>query len=79
MILKQRNWHTNMCSRISHLHEKKDKQLRETLPTALRPICLFVGTVNSEIFARILFSIVALKHIFAMSKMRDKGVIYLCQ
>ena len=37
------------------------------------------NTVNSEIFARILFSPVALKHIFAMLKICDKGMIYLYQ
>ena len=36
-------------------------------------------TVNLEIFARILFSRIALKHIFATLKIRDKGVIYLYQ
>ena len=35
------------------------------------------STVNSEIFARILFSRIALKHIFVMSKISDKGVVYL--
>ena len=34
-------------------------------------------TVNSEIFARILFSQIALKCKFAMLKIWDKGVIYL--
>ena len=34
-------------------------------------------TVNSEIFARILFSRKALKHILVTLKIRDKGVIYL--
>ena len=34
-------------------------------------------TVNLEIFARILFLRIALKHIFATLKIRDKGVIYL--
>ena len=33
-------------------------------------------TVNSEIFTRILFSQIALKHIFYV-EIRDKGVIYL--
>ena len=36
-------------------------------------------TVNSEILARILFSRIALKHIFATLKIRDMGVIYLTQ
>ena len=36
-------------------------------------------TVNSEIFVRILFSRIALKHIFEMLKIRDKGVMYLYQ
>ena len=40
---------------------------------------LRTGTVSSEIFARILFSRIVLKHIFAMFKIRDKGVIYLYQ
>ena len=34
-------------------------------------------TVNSEIFARILFSRIALKDIFAMVKIRDFDMIYL--
>ena len=33
-------------------------------------------TVNSEIFARILFSRIALKHIFATLKIRTKVVMY---
>ena len=37
------------------------------------------GTVNSEIFARILFSRIALKPIFVTLKIRDKGVIDLYQ
>ena len=37
------------------------------------------NTVNSEIFARILFSRIALTHIFATLKIRDKDVIYLYQ
>ena len=36
-------------------------------------------TVNSEIFARILFSRIALKGIFATLKIRDLGMIYLYQ
>ena len=36
-------------------------------------------TVNSEIFARILFSRIVLKRIFGMLKIHDKGVIYLYQ
>ena len=36
-------------------------------------------TVNSEIFARIYFSQIALKDIFAMRKNRDWGMIYLYQ
>ena len=36
-------------------------------------------TVYSEMFARILFSRIALKHIFATFIIRDKGVIYLYQ
>ena len=35
--------------------------------------------VNPEIFARILFSRIALKDIFATLKIRDKGMIYLYQ
>ena len=35
------------------------------------------ATVNSEIFARIKFSRIALKDIFATSKIREKGIIYL--
>ena len=34
-------------------------------------------TVNSEIFARILFSRIALKDIFATLKIRDWGILYL--
>ena len=33
-------------------------------------------TVNPEIFARILFSQMALKDIFATFKIRDQGMIY---
>ena len=36
-------------------------------------------TVNSEIFARILFSQMASKDIFATLKICDKGMIYLYQ
>ena len=36
-------------------------------------------TVNSEIFARILFSRIALKDIFATYKIRDHDMIYLHQ
>ena len=36
-------------------------------------------TINSEIFARILFSQLTLKHIFVTLKIRDKGVIYQYQ
>ena len=36
-------------------------------------------TVNEEIFARILFSGKALTRIFEMTKIRDKGMIYLYQ
>ena len=36
-------------------------------------------TVNSEIFARILFSRIGLKHIFATLKIHDKEKIYLYQ
>ena len=36
-------------------------------------------TVNSEIFARILFLQIALKYIFVTFKICDKGVIYLYQ
>ena len=36
-----------------------------------------LSTVNSEIFAIILFSQIALKHIFAKLKIRDKGVILI--
>ena len=35
--------------------------------------------VNLEIFTRLLFLLIALKHIFAMLNIRDKGQIYLCQ
>ena len=35
--------------------------------------------VNSEIFARILFSRIALKDIFATLKIRDLGMIYVYQ
>ena len=38
-----------------------------------------VITVNSEIFARVLFSRIALKHIFATLEIRDNSVIYLYQ
>ena len=34
-------------------------------------------TVNSEFFARILFSRIALKHIFATLKIHDNGVILI--
>ena len=37
---------------------------------------LFLCTVNSEIFVRILCSRIAIKHIFVALKIRDKGVIY---
>ena len=37
------------------------------------------SVVNSEIFAIIVFSRIALEHIFATLKSRDKGVIYLYQ
>ena len=37
------------------------------------------NTVNPEIFARILFSRIALKDIFAALKISDKGMIYLYQ
>ena len=41
------------------------------------PLLVFVrNTVNSEIFARNLFSRMALKDIFATLKFRDKGMIY---
>ena len=46
-----------------------------TTPQVPLPGC----TVNSEIFARILFSRIALKVIFAMLKIRDYGMIYLYQ
>ena len=36
-------------------------------------------TVNSEIFARILFSQIASKDIFAKLKIRDFGMLYLYQ
>ena len=36
-------------------------------------------TVNSEIFARILFSRMALKEVFATLKIRDLGMIYVYQ
>ena len=36
-------------------------------------------TVNSEIFAKILFSRIALKDIFATFKIRDQVMIYLYQ
>ena len=35
------------------------------------------NTVNSEIFARILFSRIALKGIFATLEIRDLGMIYI--
>ena len=38
---------------------------------------ILADTVNSEIFARILFSRIALKHIIATLKIHNKGVIYL--
>ena len=38
---------------------------------------LVLFTVNSEIFARILFSLIALKDIFATLKIRDMCMIYL--
>ena len=37
------------------------------------------NTVYSEIFARILFSRIALKYIFETVKIRDQGLIYLYQ
>ena len=39
--------------------------------------CFFILniTVNSEIFARILFSRIAIKYIFATFKIRDQGMI----
>ena len=37
------------------------------------------NTVNSEIFARILFSRIVLKDIFAKLKIRDQGMIYIYQ
>ena len=40
-------------------------------------ILAHLNTVNSEIFASILFSRRALKDIFAKLKIRDKGMIYL--
>ena len=36
-------------------------------------------TVNSDIFARILFSQIALKDIFATLEIRDLGMIYVYQ
>ena len=36
-------------------------------------------TINSEIFARILFSRIMLKDMFAMLKIRDWSIIYLHQ
>ena len=42
-------------------------------------ICGKSFTVNPEIFARILFSRIALKVIFAALQIRDKGMIYLYQ
>ena len=38
-----------------------------------------VTTVNLVIFARILFSLIGLKHIFVTLKNPDKGVIHLYQ
>ena len=38
-----------------------------------------LSTVNSEIFARILFSRNALKDLFVMPKVRDLGMIYMYQ
>ena len=35
------------------------------------------GTVNSESFARILFSRIALKGMFTTLKIRDLGMIYI--
>ena len=37
------------------------------------------STVNPEVFARILFSQIALKDIFATLKIRDLGMVYLYQ
>ena len=53
--------------------------IKEQTMYICRPRRLYGNTVNSEIFARILFSRIALKHIFATLKIRDKGVIYLYQ
>ena len=38
-----------------------------------------IYTINSENFVKILFTGIVLKHIFATSKIRDKGMIYLYQ
>ena len=38
-----------------------------------------LSTVNPEIFAKILFSWIALKDTLATLKIRDKGMIYLYQ
>ena len=40
---------------------------------------LFLSTVDSEIFARTLFSRITLKGIFVTLKIRDLGMIYLYQ
>ena len=37
------------------------------------------NSVNSEIFARVLFSRIALKDIFTTLKIRDQGMVYLNQ
>ena len=45
----------------------------------LRIHCKFGNFRETFIFARLLFSRIALKHVFATLKIRDKGVIYLYQ
>ena len=44
--------------------------------SAMVSICRYT-TINSEMFASILFSRISLKDIFATAKIREKGIIYL--
>ena len=56
--------------------------LSGVLRIRISPVVCLTGkdnTVNSEIFARILFSRIALKGIFATLKIRDLGILYLYQ
>ena len=46
-------------------------------PIGTKLVILSLSTVNSEIFARILFSRIELKCIFATLNIRDQGIIYL--